>query len=95
MRGSLLWDAKITLRITGLPEILGRDYGIEKAYWGPSFLNKTEDRTKEIWHKKGKVSNTYNNEDLALNGTTELTTLVLHLKRIFELPQLIPKINWN
>ena len=27
---------KVTLGITGLPEILGRDYGIEKPYWGPS-----------------------------------------------------------
>ena len=27
---------KIILRITGLLEILGRDYGIEKPYWGPS-----------------------------------------------------------
>ena len=26
---------KITLGITGLHEILGRDYGIEKPYWGP------------------------------------------------------------
>ena len=28
---------KITLRITGVPEILGRDHGIEEPYWGPSF----------------------------------------------------------
>ena len=28
---------KVTLGITGLPENLGRDYGIEKPYWGPSF----------------------------------------------------------
>ena len=27
---------KITLGITGLHETLGRDYGIEKPYWGPS-----------------------------------------------------------
>ena len=27
---------KVTLGITGLPEILGRDYGIEKPFWGPS-----------------------------------------------------------
>ena len=26
---------KITLRITGLHEILGPDYGIEEPYWGP------------------------------------------------------------
>ena len=25
---------KITLQITGLYEILGRDYGIEEPYWG-------------------------------------------------------------
>ena len=29
---------KITLGITGLHEILGRDYGIEEPYWGPSEL---------------------------------------------------------
>ena len=29
-------ERKITLGITGLPEILGRDYGIEKPYWGPA-----------------------------------------------------------
>ena len=29
---------KITLGITRLLEILGRDYGIEKPYWGPSLL---------------------------------------------------------
>ena len=28
---------KVTLGITGLPEILGRDHGIEKPYWGPSY----------------------------------------------------------
>ena len=27
---------KVTHGITGLPENLGRDYGIEKPYWGPS-----------------------------------------------------------
>ena len=26
----------MTLGITGLHEILGRDYGIEEPYWGPS-----------------------------------------------------------
>ena len=26
---------KIILQITGLHEILGRDYGTEKPYWGP------------------------------------------------------------
>ena len=31
------WDAKNNPRgITGLHEILGRDYGIEKPYWGPA-----------------------------------------------------------
>ena len=29
---------KITLEITGLHEILGRDYGIEESYWGTSLL---------------------------------------------------------
>ena len=28
---------KVTLRIMGLPENLGRDYGKEKPYWGPSY----------------------------------------------------------
>ena len=27
---------KITLRIMGLHKVLGRDYGNEKPYWGPS-----------------------------------------------------------
>ena len=27
---------KITLRITGLHEIVGRDYGIDEPYWEPS-----------------------------------------------------------
>ena len=29
---------KITLRIKGLLEILGEDYGIEKPYWGTSLI---------------------------------------------------------
>ena len=29
---------KITLGITGLLEILGRDYGIEKPYWEPLYI---------------------------------------------------------
>ena len=29
---------KITLGITGLLEILGRDHGVEKPYWGRSIL---------------------------------------------------------
>ena len=28
---------EMTLWITGLHEILGRDHGIEEPYWGPSF----------------------------------------------------------
>ena len=31
---------KTTLGITGLQEILGRDYGIEEPYWGPSISNR-------------------------------------------------------
>ena len=27
---------ELTLGITGLHELLGRDYGIEEPYWGPS-----------------------------------------------------------
>ena len=30
---------KIALGITGLLEILGRDYGIEEPYWGPSYMS--------------------------------------------------------
>ena len=30
---------KMTLGITGVREILGRDYGIEERYWGPSLLS--------------------------------------------------------
>ena len=29
---------KIALGITGLLEILGRDYGIEEPYWGPALI---------------------------------------------------------
>ena len=76
---------KITLGITELPEILGRYYGIEKPLMGTLFLKKREDSTKENWYRKGKLSNTCNNEDLALNGN-DITTLVLHFKRTFELP---------
>ena len=33
---------KITLEVTGLHEILGRDYGSEEHYWGPSsFFRRT------------------------------------------------------
>ena len=32
---------KITLGITGLHEILGRDYGIEEPYWGPSAIGQS------------------------------------------------------
>ena len=31
---------KATLGITGLPEIWGRDYGIEKPGWEPSIMNR-------------------------------------------------------
>ena len=31
---------KITLVITGLYELLGRNYGIEEPYWGPSLKGK-------------------------------------------------------
>ena len=31
------WDAKNKNGITGLHEILGRDYGIEEPNWGPSY----------------------------------------------------------
>ena len=31
------WDAKNKNGITGLHEILGRDYGIEEPHWGPSY----------------------------------------------------------
>ena len=30
------WVPEKTLGITGLPEILGWVYGIEKPYWGPA-----------------------------------------------------------
>ena len=39
---------KVTLGITGLPEILGRDYGIEKPYWGPSIPDSYRTSTKTI-----------------------------------------------
>ena len=38
---------KVTLGITGLPEILGRDYGIEKPYWGPSIILPSMTRTPD------------------------------------------------
>ena len=39
MRGR--WDTKNNLRgITGLPEILGWDYGIEEPRWGPSTVDQ-------------------------------------------------------
>ena len=31
------WDAKNKNGITGLHEILGRDYETEEPYWGPSY----------------------------------------------------------
>ena len=39
---------KVTLGITGLPEILGRDYGIKKPYWGPSIPYSYRTSTKTI-----------------------------------------------
>ena len=38
MRGR--WDAKKTLGITELHEILSRDYEIEGPYWGPSYFKQ-------------------------------------------------------
>ena len=35
---------KTTLGITGLNEILGRDYGIEEPYWGPLCLRRVNDQ---------------------------------------------------
>lgn len=32
---------KITLGITGILEISGRDHGIEEAYWGPSLVTSS------------------------------------------------------
>ena len=34
---------KTTPGITGLHEILGRDYGIEEPYWGPSMECSSDD----------------------------------------------------
>ena len=39
---------KIALGITGLLEILGRDYGIEEPYWGPSCLSSLTISTSPI-----------------------------------------------
>ena len=36
---------KTTLGITGLNEILGRDYGIEEPYWGPLCLRRVNDQS--------------------------------------------------
>ena len=44
---------KLTLGITGVPEILGRDYRIEERYWGPLIKNvlfkviRTQPRSQE------------------------------------------------
>ena len=41
------WMPKIPIKITGLDEILGWDYGIEEPYWGPSsnsYQNEAFDR---------------------------------------------------
>ena len=39
---------KIALGITELLEILGRDYGIEEPYWGPSCLSSLTISTSPI-----------------------------------------------
>ena len=41
---------KITLGITGLLEILGRDYGIENPYWGPSYKAFYQSHPEIDWH---------------------------------------------
>ena len=33
------WDAKYNPRDYGIAQILGRDYGIEEPYWGPSDMS--------------------------------------------------------
>ena len=35
------WDAKNNPRECGMPEVLGRDYGIEELFLGPSKLAST------------------------------------------------------
>ena len=93
MRGCFLWDAKNNPRDYVIARNFGSGLRDRKTLLGTLFLKQNGRSHKRTLTQKGKLSNTYNSEDLALNGTTELTTLVLHLKRIFELPQLIPKIN--
>ena len=38
MRGMWVANNKLTIRITGLNEILGRDYGNEELYWETSII---------------------------------------------------------
>ena len=40
---------KITIGFTGLHEILGRDYGIEEPYWGPSKRRENHGYSKLIF----------------------------------------------
>ena len=40
---------KITIGFTGLHEILGRDYGIEEPYWGPSKRTENHGYSKLIF----------------------------------------------
>ena len=46
---------KITLGITGLHEILGRDYGMEEPYWGPSFNPHNFDNHQLFFKKRGQI----------------------------------------
>ena len=47
---------KITLGITGLHEILGRDYGIEEPYWGPGVKVKDRPSSFRGFHWKVVLS---------------------------------------
>ena len=52
--------SNITLGITGFQEILGRDYGIEEPYWGPTLVScrwKTDSCRIYIYHLHGKTGN--------------------------------------
>ena len=46
---------EITLGITGLHEILSRDYGIEGPYWGPSVIANTQILVHR-WRPRTKIS---------------------------------------
>ena len=51
------WDGKkTTLGITGFHETLGRDYGIEERYRGPSNLNYAQD----AWFTESVMRNSRN-----------------------------------